>query len=391
MADITCASTKRVPSAYDLHQMEPCQCASIHHILVGFRRFAVCRLRLTMSSSGQDLTPQINIGKTFGALFIGVTIAAVLFGLSNVQAFIYFLTHAGTGITFYKLAVIWFWILDALHLMLIGHCIYYYLVINYANVSALTEIVWSFKLQIIIEFVIVYGVHLMYVYRIWIFSKDRSRTLPIIVGLIEISLSGVAIALVWALYQCHLFSDLVKIEWWTFMTLGTITFVDFVIASSLCYLLATSRTGFSSTDSFITKLMVYIINTGSLTSMCSMAAMITCAIMPHNFIFLAIEILLADVYTNSFLALLNARYYTVNADTNNPYPFPNPHEVYRPDLHIRALGDEELPASRENMFKHSDDEIVHSSRLVKVGASSRVIEDLVTHFSHSSRLRCQRM
>lgn len=30
-----------------------------------------------MSSSGQDLTPQINIGKTFGALFIGVTIAAV--------------------------------------------------------------------------------------------------------------------------------------------------------------------------------------------------------------------------------------------------------------------------------------------------------------------------
>lgn len=38
-------------------------------------------------------------------------------------------------------------ILDALHLMLIGHCVYYYLVINYANVSALTEIVWSFKVS----------------------------------------------------------------------------------------------------------------------------------------------------------------------------------------------------------------------------------------------------
>ncbi|KAG1847291.1 hypothetical protein C8R48DRAFT_731786 [Suillus tomentosus] len=335
-----------------------------------------------MSSSGQDLTPQINIGKTFGALFIGVTIAAVLFGLSNVQAFIYFLTHAGTGITFYKLAVIWLWILDALHLMLIGHCVYYYLVINYANVSALTEIVWSFKLQIIIEIVIVLGVHLMYAYRIWIFSKDRSRTLPIIVGLIEISLSGVAIALVWALYQCHVFSDLVKIEWWTFMTLGTITFVDFVIASSLCYLLATSRTGFSSTDSFITKLMVYIINTGSLTSMCSMAAMITCAVMPRNFIFLAIEILLADVYINSFLALLNARYYTqVNADTNNPYPFPNPHEVYRPDLHIRALEDEELQASRRNVFKHPNDEIVHPSRFVKPQQSTAMSTNVNTFSS----------
>lgn len=101
---------------------------------------------------------------------------------------------------------------------------------------------------------------------------------------------------------------------------------------------------------------------------------------------------LFQVYINSFLALLNARYYTqVNADTNNPYPFPNPHEVYRPDLHIRALEDEELQVSRKNVFKHPDDEIVHPSRFVKVGASPCVIEDLMTRFSHSSWLRCQRM
>ncbi|KAG2088746.1 uncharacterized protein F5147DRAFT_43804 [Suillus discolor] len=335
-----------------------------------------------MSLSEQDLTPQINIGKTFGALFIGVTIAAVLFGLSNVQAFIYFLTHVGTGMTFYKLAVIWLWILDALHLILIGHCVYYYLVINYANVSALTEIVWSFKLQIVVEVFIVYGVHLLYVYRIWIISRGRSRILPIIVGLIEISLSGVAIALIWALYQCHVFSDLVKIQWSTFMTLGTITFADFIIASSLCYLLATSRTGFSGTDSVITKLMVYIINTGSLTSMCSMAAMITCAVMPRNFIFLAIEILLANVYINSFLALLNARYYTqVNTDTNNSYPLHNRHEVYRPDLHIGASEDEELQASRKDVFKHPDDETVHPSLSVKPQQSTAMSTDVNTFSS----------
>jgi len=39
-------------------------------------------------------------------------------------------------------------------------------------------------------------------------------------------------------------SDLVGIVWMTYMTLGTITVVDVVLASSLCYLLATSRTGF---------------------------------------------------------------------------------------------------------------------------------------------------
>ncbi|KAG1822498.1 uncharacterized protein BJ212DRAFT_1476925 [Suillus subaureus] len=335
-----------------------------------------------MSSSGQDLIPKLSIGKTFGALFIGVTIAAVfvsdlpvmqsnlLFGLSNVQAFVYFQTHRGTGTIFYKLAIICLWILDALHLALIVHCVYYYLVINYTNVGALTEIVWSFKLQIVVEVFIIFGVHLLYLYRIWIMSKGRSRTLPITVGIVTILNSGVAIALIWALYQCHVFSDLVKIEWSTFLTLGTITFADFVVASSLCYLLAISRTGFSSTDSLITKLMVYIINTGCLTSICSMTAMITCAVMPTNFIFLAIEFLLAkflfQVYVNSFLALLNARYYgQVNTDTNNPYAFHNRHGIYRPGLHVRASEDGEPQTSRKDVFKHPDDEAAHPSRSVK--------------------------
>ncbi|KAG2038662.1 hypothetical protein BDR03DRAFT_918286 [Suillus americanus] len=341
-----------------------------------------------MSSSGQDLIPGLNVGKTFGALFIGVTIAAVLFGLSNVQAFVYFQTHGGIGTTFYKLAIICLWILDALHLALIVHCVYYYLVSNYANIDALTEIVWSFKLQIVFEVFIIYGVHVLYLYRIWILSKNQSRALPITVGIVTILNSGVAIALMWALYQCHVFSDLVKIEWTTFLTLGSITFADFVVASSLCYLLAISRTGFSSTDSLITKLMVYIINTGCLTSICSMAAVITCAVMPTNFIFLAIEFLLAKLYVNSFLALLNARYYTqVNTDTDNSYALSNRHRVYRPELHVRASEDEELQASRKDVFKHPDDEAVRPSRSVKVGASSCVIEELMTRFSHSIRLR----
>ncbi|KAG1854858.1 hypothetical protein F4604DRAFT_1801315 [Suillus subluteus] len=62
-----------------------------------------------MSSSAQDLISQLNIGNTFGALFIGVTIAAVLFGLSCVQSFVYFQTHRDIGTTFYKLAVICLW------------------------------------------------------------------------------------------------------------------------------------------------------------------------------------------------------------------------------------------------------------------------------------------
>ncbi|KAG1780427.1 hypothetical protein EV702DRAFT_778586 [Suillus placidus] len=316
-----------------------------------------------MSSSTQDLIPQLHLGNTFGALFIGVTFAAILFGLSNIQVFFYFQTHKGTGISFPKLAVAWLWILDALHLFLIVHCVYYYLVAHYADISALTEIVWSFKLQIVIDVIIVYGVHLLYFHRIWIVGKGRSRVLPIAVGAIVTLGSGVAIALIWAMYQCHVFSDLVKIEWATFMALGTISFVDFVIASSLCYLLATSRTGFSSTDSIITKLMAYIINTGCLTSVCSLSAIITCAVMPHNFIFLGVEFLVAKLYVNSFLALLNARnYMQPAAETNHSSDVHMRHGIYRPELNVMASQDDEFQGSQKNMFRHPGDDVMHLTR-----------------------------
>ncbi|KAG1820599.1 uncharacterized protein BJ212DRAFT_1478698 [Suillus subaureus] len=286
-----------------------------------------------MSSSAQVLIPQLQLGNTFGALFIGVTLAAILFGLSNIQAFFYFQTHRGTGISFLKLAVAWLWTLDTLHLFLIAHCVYYYLVAHYADMSVLTEIVWSFKLQVAIDVIIIYGVHLLYFHRIWIVGKGRSRVLPIVVGVIVTLGSGVAITLIWAVYQCRVFSDLIALEWATLMSLGTVAFIDFVIASSLCYLLATSRTGFSSTDFIIAKLMAYIINTGCLTRYSFFQAS------PHLGSYF-----MQHVFTDSF-DYIHMRY-----------------SVYRPELNVMASQDEEFQGSRKNIFKHPGDDVMHLTR-----------------------------
>jgi hypothetical protein len=78
----------------------------------------------TMSSPAQNLLPQVDLGDTFGALYIGVALSAVcvnyfltmqsilntcrrnsLFGLTNVQIFIYFQTHRDTKMSLFKLIV----------------------------------------------------------------------------------------------------------------------------------------------------------------------------------------------------------------------------------------------------------------------------------------------
>ncbi|KAG0694243.1 hypothetical protein DFH29DRAFT_1072971 [Suillus ampliporus] len=325
-------------------------------------------LQSMMSSSTQDDIPQLDLGNTYGALFIGAILATMLFGVTNIQAFIYFQTHRGTGKTFYKLTVILLWILDALHFALIVYAIYYSLVTNYGNIAVLPVLVWSAKVQTPVDVLIIWGVHCLYVHRIWIVSKGRSRVLPITVGIIVVLGSGVPISLIWATFQCHLFADLIRIAWATYSTLGTICFLDVLIASSLCYLLATSRTGFSSTDSSITNLIGYTISTGCVTSVFSLTAIITVrfAVMPNNFVFLGVEFIMVKLYVNSYIALLNSRYY-VQASAHNigPSEFHHCHGVDNTELRICASQDENFLASRKSIFKQSDNEVLHITRPVQ--------------------------
>ncbi|KAG2088753.1 uncharacterized protein F5147DRAFT_44025 [Suillus discolor] len=327
-------------------------------------------------TSTQDLIPHLHLANTFGALFIAVILAAILFGVTNVQAFIYFQTHSDTGITFYKLVVVWLWILDALHLALIVYSIYFYLVINYMNFGALPEFIWSAKLQSAVAVVGIFVEHLLYVYRIWTVSEGRSKVLPITVGVVVVLTSSVSIAIIWLIYQeVHVMTDLIKIVWILYTYFGVVAFVDILIASSLCYLLATFRTGFPRTDLFISKLLIYIINTGCLTSMCSMAAIITCAVMPRNYIFEAVKFVLLKLYVNSFIALMNAGSYAqpkVDAMYSSEYHVR--HDVYRPRLHVGASQDKELQASQKSMFDRPNDEVLYIARPVQAVMPQRPIE-----------------
>ncbi|KAH7918843.1 hypothetical protein BV22DRAFT_895355 [Leucogyrophana mollusca] len=267
--------------------------------------------------SGAATVPQLDIdlNETYGALFLGSTFAAMLFGLTNVQAFVYFQNHRGSGITFFKLVIYYLWILDAIHLAFAVHMTYYYLIINYANPLALPVIVWSFQARVIIDTLIVYAIHLLYVQRLWILSRGRSRILPSIMTVIMVLSSAIAVTLIWAVYQCHVFTDLSGIQWSVYVTLGAMASMDVLIASSMCYLLSTAHTGFSRTDSFLTKLMTYVLNTGLLTSLCSLTVVITCAVMPGNFVYLGVDFVCVKLYVNAYVALLNAPHYLQNGST----------------------------------------------------------------------------
>jgi len=103
---------------------------------------------------------------TYGAMLIGVFISAILFGLTNLQMFIYFKEYP-RDVIWNKLSVGWLWVLDALHLAFCLHMLYWYLVTNYLNPIVLLDVVWSFKAQIMVDAIVVISVHTLYTIRVW--------------------------------------------------------------------------------------------------------------------------------------------------------------------------------------------------------------------------------
>ncbi|OAX34768.1 hypothetical protein K503DRAFT_698130 [Rhizopogon vinicolor AM-OR11-026] len=153
--------------------------------------------------------------------------------------------------------------------------------------------------------------------------------------------------------KCRFFSDLSRIQWSIYLSLGTASAIDCLIASSLCYLFYTAKTGFTKTDMTLRTLMRDVITTGCLTSICSVTCIITKALMPDNFVFLGIELLLSTLYVNSYLALLNARYYQ-GSNRGTHVSQPQSSYVYRQERQVNVSHEISSRISKPDEFQIHD-------------------------------------
>ncbi|KAK1215296.1 hypothetical protein PQX77_022087 [Marasmius sp. AFHP31] len=253
------------------------------------------------------------MSNTLGATLIGVVGSGILFGMTCVQGFLYYQRFPKDGLV-HKVAVAALWLIDAFHLALTIHAVYHYLVVNYGNLEALTHIVWSLKLQVSLNVVIILLVQSLYAHRVWFLGGFRRGhfKLAYLVALLLVGGFVVGILLAYAIYTVDTFHDLERISWAINSSLAASTTIDFSIAAAMCYYLDksmhnTSAFKKSGLNSRISALMQYTLGSGLLTSACSLSVLFTFNLMPNNFIFLALEFLVTRLYVGSFFAMLNAR------------------------------------------------------------------------------------
>ncbi|KAL5533590.1 hypothetical protein ACEPAG_50 [Sanghuangporus baumii] len=263
-----------------------------------------------------ETTPPIHIDldDSLGAVLIGLIIAAILFGIINVQTLTYF-QNSKSDPKYLKCMIILLWILIASTFAMMTHHNYYVLVTNFTNLSIVDKVTWSWITPILSSEISDFIIRLYYSRRIWILS-DRNWFLTIgavwsisihsTVTLKKFNVLGfLELCCIW--FPLKSLHEISGFSWLMYMSFASGVVADLWTAISVCYSLRKDKSGLQRTDTLINKLTVYIVGTGLLTSVCAMCALITYAAMPNNSIFVAIYSNLAKLYFNALLANLNTR------------------------------------------------------------------------------------
>ncbi|KAK0221337.1 hypothetical protein IW262DRAFT_892368 [Armillaria fumosa] len=259
-----------------------------------------------------------SLGTTIGAALVGAMLSSLLFGITVLQAFIYYRDYPNDWKLFrYSVGILW--VLDAFHLSLTIHAIFHYTVDSFGDFSALGNVVWSFKLQILVNVIIIVFVQSLYAIRLWRFGRHFHRFLPWIVIFVVVCGFAVGVLLVYKTYSITTFTGLASMDWAIDAAFATSTGIDFFISFAMCYYLHKSRSisEFSSTNSRLLVLMWFVLMSGLATSACSTIALITYIVLPNTLVFLGVEFLLTKLYVNSLLSMLNARKRLQGANTGS--------------------------------------------------------------------------
>ncbi|RDB28743.1 hypothetical protein Hypma_014825 [Hypsizygus marmoreus] len=258
----------------------------------------------------------INLDSKIGAAFLGNLIAGIFYGITCVQTYIYFKRNDKDSTSF-RLLIFFLWLLDTLHLALVTHGIYYYLISNYGNLPALASPTWSLLAQVYVTCISDLIIRGVFGRRVWLMAgkskiivtgiqRDLVRILPPSSPMPNIVLTE-SITFATRAYAGGTFAKFSQISYLLYIALGSGVVADFLIAGSLCRSLWKSRTGFRKTDTLVNVLMMYAINTSLLTTICSGACFITYTIWPNEFTFIGIYFSLSKLFLNSLLATLNSR------------------------------------------------------------------------------------
>ncbi|KAI0631856.1 hypothetical protein C8Q77DRAFT_1159589 [Trametes polyzona] len=243
---------------------------------------------------------------TFGALLIGTFLSLILYGISIHQAYRYCKLYLDSDGMKLKLFVAWILAIETLFTALCMYTCYFYLVVNYLRPLELLRGLWSLQMIPMLTGLMIFAIQCFFARRVYLL---RPHYRPLVAA----SVVFAVVAFGFATAESVKAVKVVTIErfnnykWIDCAAAACAVVSDGLTTIMLIVILRQSRTGFKQTDHILDRLILYTVNTGLLTTIFNILAVIFASVYRDKLIDAAIVIIDAKIYSNSLLAVLNNR------------------------------------------------------------------------------------
>ncbi|KAJ7336267.1 hypothetical protein DFH08DRAFT_878289 [Mycena albidolilacea] len=254
-----------------------------------------------------DFLTSFNPHLILGACEIGVLISYALFGVTTVQAYIYYGRFPNDSSKL-KALVTFVWVCLLAQVVSAGHAIYTVTISDFGQFFRLLgPAPKSLGVTAFFGGIIGVSVQGFFSYRIYAFTKK------LYIPMISWCMAFVRLLGITAYFVAELQMTSVPVyveQWgWLLTTVWCVTAAnDFTITATLVANLISHRSHIHKrTVPLVDKLVMWTIATGMLTSIMAIVVMICFVTMKYNFIWLGVYLVVPGLYSNSFLASLNSR------------------------------------------------------------------------------------
>ncbi|KAI0666789.1 hypothetical protein C8Q78DRAFT_421422 [Trametes maxima] len=224
-----------------------------------------------------------SVGSTLGAVYIGIMLGALLYGLTVHQTYRYFKLYPSDKI-YIKILVVTIFVLETAHSLLWYIIGYHYL--GYTISDALKGAPgllpghWSERAIGLTTVLSVLACETFYAFRIYLIGRSyKWLMVPTVLVMFVAFGFGIAAGVETTMLSSTYIVELEHLE----------------------------SPAPVQEDSVLRVLTIYTVNTGLLTSVFSTATFVFAVILPGNFIYACISIVGSKLYANSVLAVLNSR------------------------------------------------------------------------------------
>ncbi|KAJ8508023.1 hypothetical protein ONZ45_g9678 [Pleurotus djamor] len=254
------------------------------------------------------------VSKLIQPIFFGAVFATLLFGITCVQTYRYISRYVNDS-RLDKSFALGIWFLDTLHLSTSIYIAYSQLVSAWNHPQQLVNptLFRIIRMHMCLDAIMISYAYTLYGRMTWKLSCNVHWTCTYFMMSMILAIYGVSIFAIYEVRRIQarpeFFAQFAHVFGPTlYILLSLAAAGELIIGIFICHLLRQSRSDFTtSRRMFATDLSHYLLASGLLASIFQIVIIVTCVVLPNNFAWFAVQMVLPSILGNSYLALMNAR------------------------------------------------------------------------------------